>query len=577
MNDDRQVPFIDSFLPEEVLFSLAARLKADSVISNPRVFLERFFGSRNLIPSADLPTHLDEVFIRFGKAAGYSDVADLIERATLYPYFRFFMAKRTWDEVLSRAAGAGGMGLKTRLGIVANRFGASAILRSCPDCLAESIREFGSTCWIRSHLLPGVQVCAIHGTRLNELPPQSQVSNRHELFLPQEDQQRRSVPNAERAVLLGFARLSQSALMFAGVAPSPEARRGAYVSALAARGWIRGKHHVRWDVLDDGIRRHFQEFEPFDFKTRLGTREGGVACWLQAAVGPRTRQVHPICHLLLIDFLFGGLSSFVQACKDSQGRGTTTLDASGRQTETQDEAQKADSLLRQADTSCSEVARVLGLSVTTVIKRRQALGVAVSVKPKTLSPKRLASIRSLLSKGRSIATVADRAGVSPASVYRVLASQPHIKAEREKAENEATRKCHRAAWLRARAAAPSAKVSDLRVREGAAYAWLRRHDREWLRSNLPDCKRPTGRTTRVDWLSRDLALANRAAVVAAEMHCELGGAIPSPMQVLRAIYKPTSWYRHRAKLPLLEAVLRLEGFGDPQADARLGGVPESQV
>jgi len=44
------VAFVDRHLPNELFFSLAARVRSENVLLDPRSTLDRLFGARSMIP-----------------------------------------------------------------------------------------------------------------------------------------------------------------------------------------------------------------------------------------------------------------------------------------------------------------------------------------------------------------------------------------------------------------------------------------------------------------------------------------------------------------------------------------------
>lgn len=139
-------------------------------------------------------------------------------------------------------------------------------------------------------------------------------------------------------------------------------------------------------------------------------------------------------------------------------------------------------------------------------------------------------------------------------LYRVLSTDSETKAGRALAQDKVARARHRHAWTTAVTQATSMKVADLRAKAGAAYAWLRRHNHEWLSEHLP--KRRTNKIRpRVDWVERDLGLAERVASAAREIRSRPDRVRATRNEILRSLSCATTWWRCRARLPALCAAL----------------------
>ncbi len=550
------VAFVDRHLPNELFFSLAARVRSENVLLDPRSTLGRLFGARSMIPSADLPAHLQEAFQRFARYAGFRTVEDLIDRATLYPYYRMFMSSDRWADVLARARGDDAGGLKTRLGLVAQRFGASPRLRSCRQCSSDAMR-LGGPYWHTFHQLPGVQVCAIHGIALGALSQQSRSSNRHELVMAQDNLEPQKIPVRWIPALHAFARLSRSALDCGSKPPEPAVRRASYLAALRDKGFVRGKHHIRWPRLLQAINTRFLQLEPFEFGPRLATEGAGPPGWLRSVLSERDRQSHPICHLLLIGVLFGSVDSFMSACKAApKADGESHSGAHGAAQGQRHLSESAEmKLLRDANRSCRNVAAELKISVSTVVKRRRALGMPIAERRKSMMPERLAAIRAALVAGADIGTVAQTHEVSQVSVYRILASSPKAVELRKRAIKMAVAKSHREDWEQARKRWPRASVAVLRSRVGAAYAWLRKHEPGWLDAHLPKNQERKVPLVRVDWKSRDRELTSKVADAAQRLRAEDHPKCLTPSRIASLICPESSWRRNADKLPAFGAAL----------------------
>src|SRR5690606_15916223 len=93
-----------------------------------------------------------------------TDPEYLLEQHTLFPYAVAFMALERRKLFKARALADGSLcRLDTLAHVVLSR---TPYRRLCPMCIAEDMSELGETYWRRSHSLPGVHVCATHGTQL---------------------------------------------------------------------------------------------------------------------------------------------------------------------------------------------------------------------------------------------------------------------------------------------------------------------------------------------------------------------------------------------------------------------------
>lgn len=150
--------------PDELIGSVILRACVHSGLAAKTVqveYLQRPHGQMSLF----LPTGLTVLAQRIGL-----DAEELAERHTLLPYATAFMpeaqARAFRDKALHATPdGPGCLGTLTSAVTHAMR-----VLRICPTCLRDDIAAHGEAYWHRSHLLPGVHLCAKHDHLLLELP-----------------------------------------------------------------------------------------------------------------------------------------------------------------------------------------------------------------------------------------------------------------------------------------------------------------------------------------------------------------------------------------------------------------------
>lgn len=171
-------------LPDELLYSFVGRLAAENSLGSPKRQVQALFGNKNIIPSIDLPSALTSLQKRLGTNSPWRSVLDMINIATLYPYHRPFLTPSRDKLVESILFDGGGKALKVLMGRVANGFGAADFLRYCTVCTGSDINTYGTPYWHRSHQLPGVTTCYLHGCELLVHNPSSSYNRQRFLFVP---------------------------------------------------------------------------------------------------------------------------------------------------------------------------------------------------------------------------------------------------------------------------------------------------------------------------------------------------------------------------------------------------------
>lgn len=549
-------------VPDELLFSWNARAHALNSRNNPRETLQALFGCSNTIPSADLPTRLGHFISQAAGGGVFATVEDVLNRATLFPYYAFFMSAERRAKAVEDMTADGGGRLKIAMGLVANGFGASTTLKGCDDCDGVSLAEHGCLIWSRSANLPSVHVCPVHGRPLRTVAVQSRQSNRHELLLPAGSSQGEVAPSATAATtasLLFLACLSREALNHAGPAPTPTLRRDAYLAGLHRLGLMSGSK-IDWQELTRQIRERYAGFAGMPYRERLLSSASEPMRWARDLCQRPLRSFHPICHLLFIGTVFGSVASMLKTVADLRDR--TPAKPSKPLSSASASAQHDEmvlKLLHDLRLSCREVAAKTGLAVTTIVVRRRALGLPISERRKSLTPKARREAEHLLARGMDVADVAARTRISLSQAYRLLASSSDLKLRHAAVAAEQERASRRKDWLALQRRHPALSVTEVRAKAPGIYAWLYRHDRSWL---ISERLKPSGAPspkcrTRVDWAARDRELSAKARAAAAADQDQLNGGRRSITGLMRAIGKEASLRRNLYRLPELRRQLLL--------------------
>lgn len=570
---DSNIAFVPSLLPDELLYSWLARVAALNAMGSPRDVLQQFFDCRTMVPSVDLPSRLLAMAERLGGLLPFPNLDRLLEDGTLLPYHRPFLTDATYSRVHQRILHGDGKGLKTLMGRVANRFGAHPALRSCPHCLADSWDRHGSMYWIRQHQLPGVNCCITHGVVLQTVLLQART-HRQQLILPTRKPVTQPAVWAD-ARQLRFAQMSRDFVVAALPVIAPSRRAEIYRGAALALGHRTRRDKVDFPAMTNALRERFNDFQGFDHQVRLLSTEATPLGWLRHLFEKPQRSLHPICHLLAIDFLFGSVAAFKAACEASD----LDLHAPSPHVPSIEQAAKPcasssalaadyEAALRDSSLSCRQVAASIGRSVTTVVAWRRERNIPIHERRKSLNPAVIHRILEALGSLNSLPAVAKQTGVSLSSVYRILAQYPTTPRPRQDASEAdiAQLPVRRERWMAALACQREemGRVKDARARASADYAWLYRHDRAWLTSANSSRARPIqpaiDQPARVDWVGRD---------------AELSQLLAAQLDALRDEVPPRRLTKTRLLRPLGETMVRSNLGRFPQLGALLDKAVES--
>jgi hypothetical protein len=538
-------------LPNELLYSFLGRVAILNNLGPPKRCLQQLFGSSNIIPSPDLPTRLQALQERLGDSSPFTSANELIEVGTLYSYHRPFLSPDRADTITRLLLRGGAKGLKALLGRLANRFGANPDLRFCAQCVQQDIATHGIPYWHRSHQLPGVTACPEHEIILLVQEAPGIVKDKQRFILPPSQSYGRSHQQAAPAQQVAFSILSNALLNSRLMAQDPLLRKEAYETAIKAFGLCK-RGHIHYPSLAMALCQHYRDFESFYHKSRLLSTERTPLAWLRSLVDKPNRSCHPICHLILIGFLFGSLDNFLKAT-NTRPEHVAQPDGGGQSSSHELDGQVL-RLYRDSSLSCRKVACLLGLSVTSVVSRRKALGVKVATRQKYLDRDWLNQVADCLQQGIQVSKVASMCAVSVSTVYRVRAERSAIAVAHQAALLKMEKDERRRQWTVSTEACLDAGVKAARAAAPATYAWLRRNDRYWLQLSYRNFRNVRPRQLRVDWAQRDLELSEQVKHFASALKLRPGRPRISRSLLLRQAGEAL-FRENERRLPRLKALV----------------------
>lgn len=528
-------PTVETWLPGETLFSLVSRQHALS--SNARCVdtCLHWFGHQRIGSAHDLPARIAHFTERTGGRFG--SAASVIYKRTLLPYYLPFRSVHESTDAVAAMAGESIGALKARLGILATRFGAAHPLKACQRCIEQDESTRHVAYWHVEHQLPGVWICPWHHELLKVaavkwmgidrfgwcLPGDPSVALAHVLDVRQ---------SPDLKILL---RLANASVQLWSLPPifhfSAERLFQLFREEMTRNGLCAESGRINVNSFGAavfGITSAFDGIGEFDAMPQSPERAASTFSRLLSQ--PRSTP-HPVRQLILILALFGDWDSFfkrymeipsnsapaVGSCDDGH-QSERIGDGSGRP----DKRAEFFENLGSSNVSIRAAAERTGISVSTGMAWAAAANIEVKRRGKILTPVRRAQLVQALRRGISKADAANAFGVSIQTITTTLRTEVGLRDRWIRARFDRARDEARKVWkgTASKLSAPTAKA--LRSIHPAAFAWLYRHDRTWLKSFSSHISRaPKGNHSAVNWVQRDTLLAqkvNEAAIVWHEEH-----------------------------------------------------------
>ncbi|AZF08205.1 TnsD family Tn7-like transposition protein [Pseudomonas sp. R5-89-07] len=461
------LPRLD-WLPDETLFSLCSRQHLVMGNLDPATTSSAILGLRRQFIKHDIPCGISALeqtgFTYWGSAES------ILLNHTIFPLFAPFQNKVKIEDAIKTLKGDRIDSIKYRLGLVSSGFGAEHPLKACPHCMHEDVHAHGVAYWHLTHQYPGVLICPRHQAWLMASTKGRRWSGRFEWSLPAEEfliEQDSSQKLWSRPVFLALAD-NVINLASIGRATSFES---CTVAAAYRTAILHGSRSASLFDRTEPLRRfHLFESLPADKKSSES--------FVNQLVRTPRRSIHPLKHLILIDWLFDDLHSFLEAYKAE--------------------------VARSAQQVASTPSRVPDKRVSLSSSGAPAKN---APRPKRLKGQLKEDLLSKLAEGVSKQVLCEEFQITVSTINKLLRAHPTTYAIALKARHRRETDEHRSQWQHLHGLYPELGVQALRNKMPPLYAWLYRNDKAWLVAEDQTFTKPAHvNKHHVDWEARDYRL-----------------------------------------------------------------------
>ena len=540
--------FLPPLHPDELLYSLLARVHWLTCSKSPKQSLDDLFASRRVRAGVAMQANLARLCWHLPAKRKLTPEV-LTKSATLFPYLTAFHppAVQKWALSLLTKGNAGAV--HVRLGLVAGSVRSSSFLRYCPICRDEMLTELKELYWMRSHQLPGVLICPRHEVPLLSSTVAPAAVNQHEFIAADVKNCPSSHRESERQwsqsainLLADIAKKSAEILVNPPVPRSLQQWGDFYHSELVERGFGKGKSSLNQESLQEAFVSHFEPIISL-----LPSADPNL--WLPAITRKHRKSFSPLRHILLqllLDVTPRRESVYFSSCDLLPCRnplathcGQPAMTKSGSHKQggktievfrctcgyAFSQSMEPGSRIRILDLGPPFEARLRGLVAAETSLRKTARALSVD----TNTVRRYASRLGLSTKWKGLT---------------VVPKSPTHDRDRMRAE-----------WSTGHAAAPELTRKQLRLKMPAVYMWLYRHDWDWLKSRMPLPLSTSAGQPRKNWQEIDAMLATELKDGAIHLRARIPPVAVTRAALERWIGKP-NWFESRLqKLPLCVAAL----------------------
>ena len=306
-------------IPDETFFGL---LVATGILAGFETYAQLYsgiLGNNKLCPSTLLPRGLKKIS-EFLPQRYRDNVDSLCFEHTALPYFQRFSR----PEGLLRAKeimSSGSEGnIRSAVGVTSTSIKENRQLKYCSACADEQQEIYNRTTWLRSHQLPGVEVCYRHGLPLTASPISTVKYGIHsnQIQLPQISGNKHTTHKIWSAGDAWdytsphrlIAQVSHELLFKQPAFVDSRSIGRVYRSAYISAGYCKGRY-LDWAKIEFILRDRYGDLIPR--KLGLDFFCQSYAHWVHQITSAQDTVRHPLQHILIMGVLFENLEQLDDA------------------------------------------------------------------------------------------------------------------------------------------------------------------------------------------------------------------------------------------------------------------------
>lgn len=295
---------------DELLYHVIARYHFALGNTDLRDTIREIFGVEDTIPSISFPTGLAAISAQLPKQTEFTPEY-LIFNHTLFPLYKPFLPNKRAIQIFNQMINGKGTGIYAAIGMMAGSICAREALVYCPQCVSEDIEYLGEPYFHRSHNAQGVMVCYIHGCLLKSYDLSYRTSSRLEFIrLNHKKANLKSeyLPHDMTSKLHKVACSVNYLLTHPLIETNQQSIHKKYMNLLDGKGYLTCQMRVKQQELAQA----FTAFNDHNFLSHLQSTINGddESNWLKAITRKPRKTIHPIRHILFINFLCESIEEF---------------------------------------------------------------------------------------------------------------------------------------------------------------------------------------------------------------------------------------------------------------------------
>lgn len=293
---------------DELIYSAIARYHFYCGNTDFKDTLEECFGKRTIVPTLEIGGNIDYLAKELG---GKYLTEYLINKHTILPYYRNFIDVEKYEEIVNEIRYVGCASIYNKLGIIAGGICKKDYICYCPICSKYEIKTYGEAFIHREHQLQGILICAHHGIWLEEYPVnKNQISKiefiKLDVNLLKLNIKQMKIDHYEKLLKLAKDAYYLLELDLNNIDKRKVLQR--YKALLYEKGLAISSKTIKQTALYNEFIKYYGEDLLQLLQSQIDNEN--EYNWLRVITRDSNRAVHPIRHILLINFLTEDIQRF---------------------------------------------------------------------------------------------------------------------------------------------------------------------------------------------------------------------------------------------------------------------------
>lgn len=300
---------------DELIYSAVSRYHFYTGNIDYKDTIEECFGKRTIVPSLEIGSPIDQL----AKNISGKYTADyLIKNHTILPYYIPFLPIERRDEIIEKIKYKDCSGIYNEIGITAGSVCKKKGIYYCPICVKKDIDNNGEAYIHREHQLQGIFLCPHHGELLKKYNIiKNDVSRLEFIRLEKQyldfESETKTIKNYD--MMLKISKDAYYLLKSDSMSIDKKTILQKYKNLLNQKGLTTSGNRIKQREL-------YEEFTHYYGEELLNVMDSGIDNddeynWLRVITRDVKRTVHPVRHILLINFLLGNIDEFFGDTRDN--------------------------------------------------------------------------------------------------------------------------------------------------------------------------------------------------------------------------------------------------------------------